>query len=557
MFAHGQVNPFGLTFDPLGNLYSADCHTRPQYLLLRGAHYPSFGKPDDGLGFGPEMIAHDHGSTGIAGTVYYAADHFPPAYRGTLFNGNPVTNKVNHDTLEWHGSSPRAVEQPDFLTSDDPWFRPVDLVLGPDGALYLADFYNRIIGHYEVDLAHPGRDRTSGRIWRIVYRGPDGKGPVPTAPDLSAASAEALVNALARPTCRSACSPSGSSSSGSARPAPCAEPRAREPRESRATRPRPWASHQLRLPRPEHAGRGGRGARRRRPRARDAVLSEDVAAQLAPGQADLMRRGLQDPDAHVRRAAADALGGTRRRRTSARCSPRATPCPPPTRTCSTPSAWRSGNQLESGTVLGAMPALQLTDDEQRGLADVVMAVGNPDVGSLMMSYLKRGITDPARTAQLLLHAARRLPAADVDSLAQTVLQRFPADLDLQRQLFVSVIEGLAQRGASPGELTRRWGVDLAKQLAVAMPFDGSAWTYHPLPGAPAAAGTTAANPFVAQRRPLNDPAGKSLWSSHPAGEQLTGVLRSRPFAIPQKLGFLLAGITAPRRQARRRRTSCG
>jgi hypothetical protein len=220
MFAHGQVNPFGLTFDPLGNLYSADCHTRPQYLLLRGAHYPSFGKPDDGLGFGPEMIAHDHGSTGIAGTVYYAADHFPPAYRGTLFNGNPVTNKVNHDTLEWHGSSPRAVEQPDFLTSDDPWFRPVDLVLGPDGALYLADFYNRIIGHYEVDLAHPGRDRTSGRIWRIVYRGPDGKGPVPTAPDLSAASAEALVNALARPTCRSACSPSGSSSSGSARPAP-------------------------------------------------------------------------------------------------------------------------------------------------------------------------------------------------------------------------------------------------------------------------------------------------------------------------------------------------
>jgi hypothetical protein len=199
------------------------------------------------------------------------------------------------------------------------------------------------------------------------------------------------------------------------------------------------------------------------------------------------------------------------------------------------------NQLESGTVLGAMPALQLTDDEQRGLADVVMAVGNPDVGSLVMSYLKRGITDPARTAQLLLHAARRLPAADVDSLAQTVLQRFPADLDLQRQLFVSVIEGLAQRGASPGELTRRWGVDLAKQLAVAMPFDGSAWTYHPLPGAPAAAGTTAANPFVAQRRPLNDPAGKSLWSSHPAGEQLTGVLRSRPFAIPQKLGFLLAG----------------
>ncbi len=53
------------------------------------------------------------------------------------------------------------------------WFRPVDIQLGADGALYVADFYNKIIGHYEVRLDHPERDRTSGRIWRIVYRGND------------------------------------------------------------------------------------------------------------------------------------------------------------------------------------------------------------------------------------------------------------------------------------------------------------------------------------------------------------------------------------------------
>ena len=76
-FTHGQVNPFGLAFDPLGNLYSCDCHSRPVYQLLRGAWYPSFGKPDDGLGFGPEMVTHDHGSTGIAGISYYAADAVP------------------------------------------------------------------------------------------------------------------------------------------------------------------------------------------------------------------------------------------------------------------------------------------------------------------------------------------------------------------------------------------------------------------------------------------------------------------------------------------------
>ena len=72
--------------------------------------------------------------------------------------------------LEWHGSTPKAIRMPDFLTSDDPWFRPVQVKLGPDGALWIADFYNPIIGHYEFPLTDPHRDHTHGRIWRIVYR---------------------------------------------------------------------------------------------------------------------------------------------------------------------------------------------------------------------------------------------------------------------------------------------------------------------------------------------------------------------------------------------------
>ncbi len=198
--SHGQVNPFGLAFDPLGNLYSCDCHSRPIYQLLRGAWYPSFGRPDDGLGFGPEMLTHDHGSTGIAGISYYAAEQFPAAYRGTIFIGNVVTNRINHDRLVFHGSSPRGIEQPDFLWSEDNWFRPVDIELGPDGALYVADFYNRIIGHYEVPLTHPGRDRTSGRIWRIIYRG-EGAAKVPEFRplDLTKATREQLIERLDDP----------------------------------------------------------------------------------------------------------------------------------------------------------------------------------------------------------------------------------------------------------------------------------------------------------------------------------------------------------------------
>lgn len=168
---HGQVNPFGMTRDEWGNWYAADCHSKPLTALLPGACYPSFARPHDGLGFGPSMMDHLHGSTAICGLEYYQAEAFPPAYRRLFYSGNVMTSRINCNVLQWQGSTAKAAELADFLTSDDPWFRPVDIRLGPDGALYVADFYNRIIGHYEVPLDHPGRDRDSGRIWKISYVG--------------------------------------------------------------------------------------------------------------------------------------------------------------------------------------------------------------------------------------------------------------------------------------------------------------------------------------------------------------------------------------------------
>jgi putative heme-binding domain-containing protein len=196
----GQVNPFGIAVDPYFNLYTADCHSKPITQLIRGATYQSFSKSDDGLGFAPHVTIHGHDSTALCGLVYYAADHFPKEYRDCMFLGNVTSNCINWDRIEFKGSTPVGIDKGKFLASSDLWCRPTDIKLGPDGALYFADFYNKIIGHYEVDLKHPARDKLRGRVWRIVWKGEDGKGEAPKmVGDLTTAELKELAALLDHP----------------------------------------------------------------------------------------------------------------------------------------------------------------------------------------------------------------------------------------------------------------------------------------------------------------------------------------------------------------------
>jgi len=82
-----------------------------------------------------------------------------------------------------------------ILTSTHNAFRPVDLNTGPDGALYVADWFNPIIGHYQASLRHPDRDKKHGRIWRITAKG----APLLKAPPLAKMNAAQLCNQLAAP----------------------------------------------------------------------------------------------------------------------------------------------------------------------------------------------------------------------------------------------------------------------------------------------------------------------------------------------------------------------
>lgn len=171
LYSQGQVNPFGMTQDRYGNWFSADCHSKPITQLLYGGCNPSFGRPDDGLGFVPPMMDHLHGSTAIAGLAHTKDSKFPMEMTDQFLSGNVMTCRINRNQITYRGATAHATELPDLLTSDDSWFRPVDLVFGPDGHLYIADFYNKVIGHYEVPLDHPDRDRNSGRIWRVRWTG--------------------------------------------------------------------------------------------------------------------------------------------------------------------------------------------------------------------------------------------------------------------------------------------------------------------------------------------------------------------------------------------------
>ncbi len=490
-FSHGRVNPFGICFDPLNNMYVADCETLPIYLHLRGAYYPSFGKPHDGLGFGPAMMDHMHGSSAIAGIVYYAATQFPPEYRDSMFIGNPVTHRINHDRLTPRGSFFWADSTADFLTCDDQWFRPVDLKLGPDGALYVADFYNRIIGHYEVPLTHPGRDHTHGRIWRIVWVGTkekvagDAKGTVPFSsadsgkrdspriPNLAEMSAEQLIERLGDPnlTVRTLATHELVDRIGK----PAIGPLTKVMNDAKSS---PWQrAHGLWVLQ------------------RLGALSDELVEKLA-GDPDrlvrvhlvqalaerpdwnketlytaaLVRAKLEDPDPFVRRAVVEALGRH----------------PGPENVLPLAEVWAHApaedthlihaarialrNQLEVPGVYQGLETMGIRSPKSElraQLCDVSLGVATADSAEFLLMAISGRPSSFYRLPDYVHHAARYLPESRLAPLYEALQWWFQPGIDRvqQRDLLIAVQQGLQERGHKglPPELQSDGDV-LAKQL---------------------------------------------------------------------------------------------
>jgi putative heme-binding domain-containing protein len=112
-----------------------------------------------------------------------------------FYLANPITGAIQIVTAAPDGPRFRYAKQADFLTTDDRWFRPIAIAFGPDGALYIVDWYNRIISHNEVPRTHPDRDKSRGRIWRVRHRDQPRTAP----PDLTRLADQELLAQLGHP----------------------------------------------------------------------------------------------------------------------------------------------------------------------------------------------------------------------------------------------------------------------------------------------------------------------------------------------------------------------
>ncbi len=546
-FTRGQVNPYGLAFDPRGDLYSSDCHSDPIYLLLPGGYYPSFGKPHDGLGFAPNMMEQIRGSTAIDGISYYADNLWPAEYHDSVFIGDVMTSRVYRDLAAERGSGRITRARPDFVISDDPWFRPVDTTFGPDGAFYIADFYNRIIGHYEVPINHPGRDRERGRIWRVVYEGQPLRSPaLPTTLDglvaeLASPSLPRRLLATQEIADRFAASAQEALSHVLARPSNAFQ-------QVQAL----WVLRRLgHLPLANLARAGTANDPLVRIHAQR--IASDVLAEAArqgseqhdgdPSQAAriLALSGLQDPVPAVQRAAIEALAQF----------PTATLLRPfldfiPQVPSGDPhlrySARRAlKNLLERDPALFAsLPdRREISDADVQTILDVTLAVKSEAAARFLLHHRARFPADRAFTQAALAHAARHAAPVDLDRLVAAINPEATNDLDFNLDVFRSLQQGFAQRGAPLTPSITQWSSILSRTLLASV-SDSSRWSNEPLEAA-----RNTGNPWDFQDRTCSDQTNARLLSSHPRGESLTGTLRSRPFAAPGQLMFHLAGHDGP------------
>jgi putative heme-binding domain-containing protein len=175
IFAEGGGNAFGLDIDAKGRIYSGynGGNTRGFHYVQGGYYLKGFAKHgplSNPYSFGYfQPMKHPNVPRFTHDFLIYEGDSLPKKYHGHLFGVAPLLSHIVCSKVTSDGSSFQTRDVSFPLTSTDSWFRPVNIKVGPDGSLYVADMYEGQIAHLRH---HEGKvDISNGRIYRLQNPG--------------------------------------------------------------------------------------------------------------------------------------------------------------------------------------------------------------------------------------------------------------------------------------------------------------------------------------------------------------------------------------------------
>jgi putative membrane-bound dehydrogenase-like protein len=209
VYAEGTSNPWGVDFDAKGNAFVSACVIDHLFHLTPGGLYQrQAGQAPFPFAYGdlPSIVDHKHHMAAYAGINIYQGNQWPTEWKGAALHGNIHQNALNIDRLTPKGSTFTATkwnDSGDFLTTKDGWFMPVSMQTGPDGAVWVMDWYDKYPCYQNANADPAGVDRERGRIWRVVWTGDQPGKAVPSRPDvnmdLTKLSSPDLATVLAHP----------------------------------------------------------------------------------------------------------------------------------------------------------------------------------------------------------------------------------------------------------------------------------------------------------------------------------------------------------------------
>ncbi len=170
LFAEGTSNPWGIAFDNNGSAFVSACVIDHLWHLTETGYYHRQGGPYPPYTWKLESIVdYTHQMAAYCGITYFDSPAYPAEYREKLYMGNIHGGCINCDSLTRDGATYRGHAEPDFLTAHDAWFMPVVQKTGPDGCLYILDWYDRYHCYQDANRDPEGIDRGRGRLYRVRY----------------------------------------------------------------------------------------------------------------------------------------------------------------------------------------------------------------------------------------------------------------------------------------------------------------------------------------------------------------------------------------------------